>query len=398
MAPGSSPGTLTINGDYTQGAGGTLRAEIASAGHDRLDVTGDRDARRDAPARHRRRASTRRPRPPSESSTRRRSRARSRPSPAGRPRRRSPTSSDYDPTGVTLTIGPRAGQHGAAVDPGERRARRHDHAASRGRGRGLPTFAYAWLRDGAPVATGPAYTLSAADVGRSIVCRVTATNANGSAGADSNTLSAASRRQPEPPPTADPHARRRRRRRRRLRGRASATADDWQDGQRGGRARHGDRSGSPTAGRSRSTTRRRSHRLGDRHAPGRGAAGIARRRRQARQRRLLRRAVQASRRPAAASRSRSSSSSSSSPARRPSARTPRPRSKKKRRLWGDATGNFRTRGRYGSAVNTGHEVDGRGPLRRHAVPRRRAGRSSSRKNGSRETVRVRAGRQYLVRA
>ena len=39
VAPGSSPGTLTINGDYTQGSGGTLRAEIG-APYDRLDVTG----------------------------------------------------------------------------------------------------------------------------------------------------------------------------------------------------------------------------------------------------------------------------------------------------------------------------------------------------------------------
>ena len=41
VAPGSSPGTLTILGTYTQGPGGRLHAEIAGAGaHDRLQVNG----------------------------------------------------------------------------------------------------------------------------------------------------------------------------------------------------------------------------------------------------------------------------------------------------------------------------------------------------------------------
>ncbi len=45
VAPGSSPGTLTVNGDYTQGSGATLRADIAGtapgSGYDRLAVTGN---------------------------------------------------------------------------------------------------------------------------------------------------------------------------------------------------------------------------------------------------------------------------------------------------------------------------------------------------------------------
>jgi hypothetical protein len=44
VAPGNSPGTLTIDGDYTQGSGGTLSIEIAGpspgAQHDRLVVDG----------------------------------------------------------------------------------------------------------------------------------------------------------------------------------------------------------------------------------------------------------------------------------------------------------------------------------------------------------------------
>jgi hypothetical protein len=45
VAPGNSPGTLTINGNYLQGSGGTLAAEIggttAGAGYDQLIVTGN---------------------------------------------------------------------------------------------------------------------------------------------------------------------------------------------------------------------------------------------------------------------------------------------------------------------------------------------------------------------
>jgi hypothetical protein len=72
------------------------------------------------------------------------------------------------------------------------------------------------------------------------------------------------------------------------------------------------------------------------------------------------------------------------------------RKKRKRSLWGDAKGSFRTRGQYGSAVNTGTKwltedrCDGtlfrvaRGVIR--VTP-----------NGSHRSVLVRAGRQYLVR-
>jgi hypothetical protein len=44
VLPGSSPGTLTVSGDYTQGAGGTLEAELEGAGagqFDRLSVGGN---------------------------------------------------------------------------------------------------------------------------------------------------------------------------------------------------------------------------------------------------------------------------------------------------------------------------------------------------------------------
>jgi hypothetical protein len=43
-------------------------------------------------------------------------------------------------------------------------------------------YTYLWLRDGAPIegATGPDYSLAAADVGASISCQLTATNSAGS--------------------------------------------------------------------------------------------------------------------------------------------------------------------------------------------------------------------------
>lgn len=52
------------------------------------------------------------------------------------------------------------------------------------------TFAYAWLRDGNPIAgaTGPGYVVKKADAGHSLVCRVTLTNSAGSASADSGAV------------------------------------------------------------------------------------------------------------------------------------------------------------------------------------------------------------------
>jgi hypothetical protein len=52
--------------------------------------------------------------------------------------------------------------------------------------KGEPAFAYAWLRNGAPIAGAEAaqYTLTAADEGTAVQCQVTATNAGGSVLAD----------------------------------------------------------------------------------------------------------------------------------------------------------------------------------------------------------------------
>jgi hypothetical protein len=53
---------------------------------------------------------------------------------------------------------------------------------------GSPSFAFQWLRDGAQVATGSSYVVAPGDVGHTLVCRVTATNGAGSTNADSNSL------------------------------------------------------------------------------------------------------------------------------------------------------------------------------------------------------------------
>ena len=55
---------------------------------------------------------------------------------------------------------------------------------------GSPTYTYQWKRNGSNItsATNSTYTLVTADVGQSILCTVTATNAVGSASADSNTV------------------------------------------------------------------------------------------------------------------------------------------------------------------------------------------------------------------
>lgn len=70
--------------------------------------------------------------------------------------------------------------------------------------------------------------------------------------------------------------------------------------------------------------------------------------------------------------------------------------KKKRRLWGDADGSFRTRGNYGNAINDGTRwlTEDRCNGTFFRVTR---GKILVRRNGKRKAVRVRAGRSHLVR-
>ena len=68
---------------------------------------------------------------------------------------------------------------------------------------GSPTFGFQWLRDGSPIpgATGQTYTLTAADAGHALVCRVTATNGAGSTQASSGQLVVELVNPPATPPT-----------------------------------------------------------------------------------------------------------------------------------------------------------------------------------------------------
>ena len=260
MAPGASPGTLTINGDYTQGAGGTLRAEIA--GTARCTTSWTSAAPRRSTARSSsspRRASTRRPRTrfrvldAGDAHRHVRDRLRH----AGHAAEALPRRLRRDRRHARDR--PRAGQHRrapsipASGEPGDT-----DHAATRERGRARPRSPTPGCATGADRDRPDVH---ARRRGRRPEHRVPrdGDQRERQRARPTRTRSRPPRPRRRPPrPRRDAHADRRRRPRSRRQGRAAATADHRQDGQRGGRARHGDRSSSPTAGRSRSTTRRRS--------------------------------------------------------------------------------------------------------------------------------------------
>jgi hypothetical protein len=69
-----------------------------------------------------------------------------------------------------------------------------------------PTLTFAWLRDGTVIggATTDGYTLAAADADKQIACKVTATNAGGSADATSAAVSPAAPPAPTPTPSPTP--------------------------------------------------------------------------------------------------------------------------------------------------------------------------------------------------
>jgi hypothetical protein len=71
---------------------------------------------------------------------------------------------------------------------------------------GSPSLSFEWLRDGVPIpsATGPAYVLTAEDVGRQITCRVTATNGAGSGQATSSPVTPAAKPAPPAGPSQPP--------------------------------------------------------------------------------------------------------------------------------------------------------------------------------------------------
>jgi hypothetical protein len=383
---GTLTGTLTIDGDYTQASGGTLRAEIGIP-HDRLDVTGTatlagalqlvtKNGFDPGPAAAFRilEAATRTGTFATVSGT-----------------QATPQKSyavDYDPTGVTLTIGlgpantappsiPASGEIGQSI------------TCQPGNWTGAPTYAYSWLRDGTPIAAGQAYTLNVADAGRSITCRVTATNANGSGQADSNALTLPVPPTPTPTPTPTP------------------PQPDFRDDEpppppttgktvnvapeRGtvtiklpdGRTVPLDDTTQIVTG-SVIDTRKGAVRLESTGAGGKLEGGVF-------SEGLFKVTQTKGAKPI-------TELALVEPLSCPKGKRANAAAakKKKRRLWGDAKGNFRTRGRYGSAVNTGTKwmVEDRCDRTLFKVER---GTILASKNGSRKTVRVRAGRTYTIR-
>ncbi len=71
---------------------------------------------------------------------------------------------------------------------------------------GSPKLTRSWLRSGSPVAGASAatYVVTTNDVGRTLRCRVTASNASGSADADSNEVTVTTPAKPETPSTPNP--------------------------------------------------------------------------------------------------------------------------------------------------------------------------------------------------
>jgi hypothetical protein len=205
VAPGASPGTLTITGDYTQGAGGTLAEQVAGTGlaaFDRLIVGGTAslggtlaiDSAGFTPA------TTDTFKIISGAATRTGTFA----TVTGADVNGAHYTPQYDADGVTLLAGlvaptntappslPAAGHPGDVVtcDPGT--------------WTGAPAFTFTWTSDGAPIAgqTGSTYALTDADAGHAVSCHVIGHNAGGdSATADSNALAATAVSPPPPPQT-----------------------------------------------------------------------------------------------------------------------------------------------------------------------------------------------------
>jgi hypothetical protein len=210
VSPGDSPGVLTIEGEYSQTAAGTLEVDIqgtiAGTSYDQLAIGGAASL-------------------------------------AGTLAIVTPAGFEPAPGDeftVLTTIGARSGEFatltGADVGSAALGARYGEHAVllaasavapmnralpsipasavtgttvtcEPGTWTGSPTFAYEWRRDGSAIAGASAqrYTIAEGDAGHTLVCHVTATNAGGSSGADSNPL-VPTRPAPAPAPAPIPPA------------------------------------------------------------------------------------------------------------------------------------------------------------------------------------------------
>jgi hypothetical protein len=196
VRPGASPGILTVNGDYSQGPGGTLQVEIngttPGTQYDQLAVGGN--ASLDGTLA----IVTGGGFDPALTDTFDVLTATGTVSGAfgtltGAQLAGKAYSAQYTagaPGQVTLALSPTAT---APVNQTAPSIPSSAHPADTvtcnpGNWTGSPAFAFAWLRDGVQITTGSSYTVTAGDVGHSLVCRVTATSARGSTNAASNSL------------------------------------------------------------------------------------------------------------------------------------------------------------------------------------------------------------------
>jgi hypothetical protein len=185
VAPGSSPGTLTIRGDYTQGAGGTLAEEIAGTtpgsqfdhlvvgGVLTLDGTLAIDSTGFTPA----------PTDTFKIISGATSRTGTFAAVTGAVAGSDVYTPQYDTDGVTLTLAttPPPSNNGKPSISGTP-AVGQTLTCDNGSWTGNPTaFAYQWNRDGDPIpgATSQTYVVQGADQGHTLTCTVIASNNGG---------------------------------------------------------------------------------------------------------------------------------------------------------------------------------------------------------------------------
>lgn len=211
VRPGSSPGTLTISGGFTQGAGGTLEVDIAGtspgtqfdvlavSGHAVLDgtvaVQGSFDPQLADTFQFLTSGSRSGAFAAVTSAPLTGGKQYALDYPPGAPRGArlvlQPPQAPANTSPPTITGTPAAGQVLACAP---------------GTWTGDPSLAFQWLRDGQPIggATGATYTLTGADAGHQVACRVTGANAAGNAQATSAPVGIAAPPAVATPPTPAP--------------------------------------------------------------------------------------------------------------------------------------------------------------------------------------------------
>jgi hypothetical protein len=208
VAPGNSPGTLTVTGAFTQGDGGVLDVEVAGATADLLDVTGAATLDGDV-------AVVKDPAfDPAPGSAFRFLNAASVTGafdgvqngalPGGRS-----FTLDYPsaPAGARLVVqGPATPVNNAPPTVVGTPAVGQTLTCQDGTWSGNPTITVQWLRDGQPIAgaTGRTYVVTADDALHKLSCRETATPGNVTADSNSVDIPAVPTSTPTPSPTPAP--------------------------------------------------------------------------------------------------------------------------------------------------------------------------------------------------